>query len=223
LAFIDMSINDPPVGVLLRRLRGDYRTADLRIGLVARDGQLERAREIARKDARTSHFSRPHTADAFRWQLAQLDKIEPLRQVSVESRQHQAFAGLDQLAVLSETSGKLYDLSVVRPAVLLALRVPELSGNAIAVLRNDNSAESQRALVGVINRGSLPIELRREAVKAFGHNTEKNGILLTTTEIQRQYDNYNAAADLDADTQHLLSLVLDYLEAPTEVIGTKKD
>ncbi|MEE9601667.1 MAG: hypothetical protein V3V75_00075, partial [Thermoguttaceae bacterium] len=69
----------------------------------------------------------------------------------------------------------------------------------------------------------LPIELRRGALKAFRYNTEKNGILLTTVEIQQQYDNYNASAHLDADTQHLLALVLDCLEGPREVIGTKKD
>ena len=273
LAMIEMTIDDPPVKFLLQRLRGDYRTARLRIGLVARDGrlrptrpqpeaegdvpagvevdlkedvdnsvaygsvlsqyrvgtgtdtrgeQLKRAERLAGKDPLAVHFSRPHTADAFRWQLNQLDELEPLMQVSPELRQYWAAVSLQQLTVLKQTSGEVYDLSAARQAVLDVLSVPKLSSAAIGFLKIDNLPASQLALVEVVSRGSLPLELRREALAGLRFSIESHGILLTTAEIQRQYDRYNASADMDENTQHLLGLVLDCLEAPTEEIRVKK-
>ena len=59
------------------------------------------------------------------------------------------------------------------------------------MLANMNSAESQRALVEMASRLTLPLELRQAAAKAFRQNTEKHGILLTTDEIRQQYRRYN--------------------------------
>ena len=223
LAFVEMSIDDPSVKLLLRRLRGDYRTAGLRIGLVARAGQLKLAEQLAAKDTHAEHFSRAHSVEAFRWQLAQLDKLDPLRQVSGELRQRWAEVSLHQLAILNELSADVYNLNAARGAVLEALLVPKLAPAAIDFLKNDKYPASQRALMEVASRRSLAVEVRRKALSALRHNIDTNGILLTTVEIQRQYDRYNAAGGLDEATQHLLALVLDCLEAPTEKLRMKKE
>ncbi len=48
LALIDVTIDHPPIGILLQQLRHDPRTASLRVGLVARSGYLERGRTPGR-------------------------------------------------------------------------------------------------------------------------------------------------------------------------------
>ncbi len=161
--------------------------------------------------------------EAFRWQLAQLDKLDPLRQVSGELRQRWAEVSLHQLAILNELSADVYNLNAARGAVLEALLVPKLAPAAIDFLKNDKYPASQRALMEVASRRSLAVEVRRKALSALRHNIDTNGILLTTVEIQRQYDRYNAAGGLDEATQHLLALVLDCLEAPTEKLRMKKE
>ena len=111
---------------------------------------------------------------------------------------------------------KLYDLRRVQDAVLAALYNPKLAAKAVAVLANLNSAESQRALVEVASRFTLPLELRQAAATAFRQNTQKYGILLTTDEIRRQYRRYNESENMDAATQHVLGLILDCLEVRAE-------
>ena len=100
----------------------------------------------------------------------------------------------------------------MQKSVIAALYNPRLGVKAADVLAYVNSAESQRALVEVASRFTLPLKLRQAAAKAFRQNTEKHGILLTTEEIRQQYRRYNESKDQDAATQHVLGLVLDCLE-----------
>ena len=212
LALIDVSIDHPEIGMLLQQLRHDPRTASLRVGLIARAGHFEQAERLAGLDPLAKAFARPHDDQAFRWQLEQLATLAPQEFVGFEARQRQAAEALDLLAELSRSSGKLYDLRSVQDSVLAALYNPKLAAKAVAVLANLNSAESQRALVEVASRFTLPLALRQAAAKAFRQNTQKHGILLTTEEIRRQYRRYNESEKLDAATQHVLGLILDCLE-----------
>ena len=99
-------------------------------------------------------------------------------------------------------------------AVLTALNTPSLSRKAIAVLATINSPEAQRALVETAGRGTQPLEIRQAAVSAFRQNLQAHGILLTTEEIKKQYQQYNESKNQDAATQKILGLILDCLEAP---------
>lgn len=219
LAMIDPGITRPEIAALLQALRRDPRTARLRVGLVARDGFLGRAERLAADDPMTKAFARPHDEPSVQWQVDQLGTIAPREFVDSKTRERQAVEAIDLLADLSRSPNKLYDLRRVEDAVLVALYNPKLTIKAISILAKLNSAESQRALVDVASRLSLPLDVRKAAAVAFRENTQEHGILLTTAEIRKQYDRYNASKDLDAPTQHVLSLILDCLEAPT---GAKK-
>ena len=120
----------------MQQLHRDYRTASLRIGLVARAGFLKRAERIAEEDPLTLAFSQPIDAAAARWQLGQLMALTPREFVGFSERQDLAVRALDCLARLAGTSGKLFDMRRVEDAVLAGLLVPRLSGHAVAVLAN---------------------------------------------------------------------------------------
>jgi hypothetical protein len=212
LALIDVTIDHPVVGILLQQLRHDPRTAWLRVGLIARSGYSEKAERLAATDRLSKAFARPHDDKAFRWQLDQLGMLAPEEFVGFEERQRQAAKALDLLTELSQSSSKLYDLRSVQDSIVAAVYNPKLAVKAVGVLANINSAESQRTLVEVASRFTLPLTLRQAAGKAFRLNTQKHGILLTSDEIQRQYQRYNESEKLDAPTQHVLALILDCLE-----------
>jgi hypothetical protein len=72
-------------------------------------------------------------------------------------------------------------------------------------------------LVEVASRLTQPLEVRTAAAKAFRQNIEKYGVLLTTDEIRAQYRRYNESEYLDVPTQRVLGLILDSIEAPTQV------
>ena len=157
-------------------------------------------------------FSRPHDDKTFRWQLDQLGSLAPREFVNFQTRQRQAAEALDLLAELYRSSQSVYDLRGVQQSVIAALYNPKLAVKAVAVLADVNSAESQRALVELASRLTLPIGLRQAAAKAFRQNSEKHGILLTTEEIRRQYRRYNESKNQDAATQKVLGFILDCLE-----------
>jgi hypothetical protein len=223
LALIDAGIDQPTVDLLLQQLRHDCRSATLRVGLIARDGFLQRARRVAGHDPLTLAFSRPHSDESFAQEMEQLTALVPRAFVGLAERQRQAAWALDRLVELSGPGNKLYDVRRTEDAVLAALYVPGLGSKAAAVLGNLGTAEGQQALVEVASRPAQPLEVRRAALKAFEHSIQARGILLTSRQILRQYDRYNQSQSLDVPTRQILSLILDCIEAPTQPIQAGED
>jgi hypothetical protein len=56
------------------------------------------------------------------------------------------------------------------------------------------------------------MEQRLEASQAFEKAIARTGTLLTTTEIQQQYDRYNASESQSAEAQKILGQILDAIE-----------
>lgn len=215
LALLDANLQKPTVDLLLQELRQDCRTAKLPVGLTARDGQLPRARVIARPDPLAEAFPRPHTEEAVQWQVSRLMRLLGQGRVSRAERDYQAAQAMKWLARLTGQERTIYDLSRAEEAATTALFVPGLAADAVAVLGNLGTPQCQQALVDLASRWSQPLELRVAAVRAFRKSTERRGILLTTEQILRQYDRYNQSQSLDAGTQQVLGLILDSIEAPT--------
>jgi hypothetical protein len=216
LAMIDTGIDRPPINLLLQQLRHDQRSAELRVGLIAREGFIERAEHAAENDPLAKAFPRAHEDASVAWQLEQLAALNPDEFVAFEERERQAGEALNMLAELGRAPGKLFDMHQAEKAVLMALNTPSLSRKAIAVLATINSPESQRALVETAGGAAQPLEIRQAAVSAFRENVQAHGILLTTEEIKKRYQQYNESKNRDAASQKILGLILDCLEAPTK-------
>jgi hypothetical protein len=101
--------------------------------------------------------------------------------------------------------------------VELSLLTPELTKSATAVLATQPTASAQRSLVNMASRQVLPIESRQAAAQAFQTHAQKQGILLTSEEILRQYDRYNSSETADKATQQLLALILNVIENPKKL------
>ena len=171
LVVIDMATLGPPAEEIVQQLHQDYRTASLRIALVARAGFLERAKRIAEADPLTIAFSRPVDAEAARWQFGQIAALTPREFVGFSERQNLAVRALDCLAKLG--GNKLYDLRPVQDAVLAGLLVPRLSGHAVAVLANLGTQASQQALVELASRFVNPLAIRQAGASAFRYNVQE--------------------------------------------------
>ncbi len=213
LAVIDMATQSPPAEEIVQQLHNDYRTAGLRIALVARSGFLARAQRIAESDPLVIAFSKPIDAAAARWQLGQLNALVPREFVGFSERQALAIRALDCLAKLSQTPGQLFDLQKAENAVLAGLLVPRLSGHAIIVLSNLGTRASQQALVEVASRAANSVPLRKSAAVAFNINVQQFGLLLSQDSIRQQYLRYQQSASQDAAAQQVLADVLGTIES----------
>lgn len=213
IAMIDAGISSPSIDQLLQQIRRDYRTADIRVGIVARDGFIEKAEHAAGSDSLALSFPRPNEDGAASSEVAQLVAIKPRDLVRPEERLSQAGVALNLLAELSR-SPKLYDIRRIQDSVITALKTPALAAKALAVLANVNSLEAQQALVATASSDASPMELRQAAVEAFRQNVHAFGVLLSDEEVRRQYDLYNKSEKADKAIQQVLGLILDCLEAP---------
>ncbi len=123
-----------------------------------------------------------------------------------------AVTALGWIADLLDT-GHPYD-EMLRDAkqISLTLYQPELTEATMRVLAVLGTADSQQLMLDYISTNTLPIESRQAASGAFAKSVRRFGKLLTSQEILRQYDRYNASKTADSDTQEVLGEVLDLLE-----------
>jgi HEAT repeat protein len=221
-ALIDVAVADPTADLLLQYLRRDDRTAELPVGLVARDGLWERTEQLSRRTALTTAVWRAHDAKAIQWQAAEIAGLAARDFTPFPVRQVQAVQAMQLLAELARGDARFYDLYRVQSPVLAALANPALVDRAIPVVEALGTPESQRALVDLVSDHGQPIKTRQAAAAAFGVSIEHHGILLTTAEILRQYDRYNQSEKLDRATQLVLAAVLDSIEAPSKKLTAAK-
>ena len=220
-----MATQGPPAEEIVQQLHYDYRTASLRIALVARAGFLKRAERIAEEDPLAIAFSRPVDAEAARWQFGQLAALTPREFVGFSERENLAARALDCLAKLGNLPGALFDLRRAEDAVLAGLLVPRLSGHAVAVLANLGTQASQHALVELASRFNNPLATRQAAANAFQFNVQRFGLLLDQETIKRQYTRYNKSASQDVASQKVLASVLSTIEsraAPSILAAAQK-
>jgi hypothetical protein len=225
MVVIDMATQGPPAEEIVQELHQDYRTASLRIGLVARAGFLQRAERIAEDDPLAIAFSKPIDAEAARWQLNRLTGVTPREFVGFSEREDLAQRALDCLAKLADTSAKLYDVRRVEDAVLAGLLTPRLSGHAVAVLANLGTQTSQQALVELASRFANPLAIRQAAGTAFGFNVQRFGLLLDRETIRRLYARYAESDSQDPASRKVLASILDTIKsraAPATLESARK-
>jgi len=212
LVWLDAALRNPDPAVLVQQLRRDSRTGDLLVGIFCHQEEYERTRRLSETEERLLVFVRPYQEELAKQDVARTLALAGPEWVGFEERQQQAVQAVQWIAELAQQSPKLYDLHVLEPTLLGALQVSALAGPAANTLASFGSPASQKALVDLASRGTQPLELRQAAVEAFRKSVQKFGILLTTAQIERQYDLYNASRHLPVETQKILGQILDVIE-----------
>ncbi len=213
LVAIDMATQGPPAEEIVQQLRRDYRTAGLRVALVARAGFFERGERVAGNDSLSRSFARPHDFETARSQWTQLMAVASPGFVGPLERLDMAARSLSCLATLASTSSKIYDLRRAQDAVINGLLVPGLAGRIAAVLANVGTFESQRSLLDLASRKVEPLTDRQAAAFAFNINVRKFGLLVDEATIGMQYRRYQQSSTQDRATQQLLASILDAIES----------
>lgn len=201
----------PAAGELVSELRQDVRTARVPIVVLVDPEDLAPAEALARAYPRVIAAIDPVDARGFSVQtaggLAEWNDLP-----TADERRAAAQQALGWLADAKATPERVYDLRRVEPAVLAALAWADTAPAAARAAARLGSPAAQRALVDWASQNALPIERRQAAAEAFRASVAEWGLLLTTTEILRQYERYNASERLDAQTQALLGGLLDVIE-----------
>jgi len=211
LFLIDSDIGRPLLREVIYQLRSNSQTSRVPVAVLSSSYNLSRAQHLAQQDARLLATPRPHSLEALENVLSRLEEFGS-ESSTIEQRSAQALAALGWLAELLET-GHPYD-ELLRDAdfVSQTLYSPELTTASVRLLAVLGTAGSQQLLIDYASSKALPIETRRKAADALQQSVERYGKLLTSEQLSRQYDRYNASETADRDTQQVLGQVLDALE-----------
>jgi len=210
---VDLAIGSPGIRELLHTLRLLPQSAGASIALLAPAGRLVEAHRLASQYDRVVAFPGAQTETAVASIAQRMNDALGRDLCSPQERTAQAEFALDQLGRLLKQPPGFYDTEQLADVLAIALYEPSLTADAVGNLAWVGTPESQLALVDYASRAVLPIESRQAAATAFAENVRKYGILLTTNEIVRQYDRYNASHAADEATYRVLSGILDTLES----------
>ena len=210
----------PPLTQLVTFLREERETKDLAYQILAQGPALIEAQQIAAADATIQVAVRPtkraRISRLVQQMLAGFDtEVVPFSVRLEHSRQ--ALRWLDKL-IADKDKYRFYNLLRTEPAVARALNTPSLSLHSAQVLGRLGSPRGQLALVDLASEHNRPLVQRQAAAAAFGIAVSRRGVLLTSRNIERQYDRYNQSARLDKATQELLGAILDVIEQPAQTV-----
>ncbi len=243
MIIVSDAIDRPTVHELVQALRKDYRTAGIPIGIMATDENLDRSRFLMQNDPRTIVVPKiigPETAGFAANRIAEristpleyapgsaplIEKLTPSVVPPLlspgagfqqrDERIERGIAALEALVTLAsnrETFNR-YDLLRAESAAISALGISPLAPSAGKLLALIASPKAQTAMIEIASQTPRPLEDREIAAKAFADAVALRGVLLTTDQIRRQYDAYNASETLDANTQRILGSLLDTIES----------
>lgn len=213
LALIDFTLAAPTSGQLLERLRRDNRTARLPIGIVASSEDLGRAGRLAQRTPLAGVIIRPTNPAGLDTQIQRLLNQVGRRMTPPEERRRQAEQAVAWLDELSSKDYEIYNLRRIETPLTRALWLPATSDAAARVLATLGTPTSQQSLLELAGQLTQPLEVRQAAAGAFAASVAQFGTLLTSHEINEQYDRYNASEAQDEETQRLLAGILDVMEA----------
>ncbi len=204
---------DPVLGQLLAQLRADPRTARLPVAVYCEPDDVSSTRLTLSNDPFAAAIYQPRMSETLATQLAELQQASAGALVPAAQRAAQAQWALATIGKLLQSGNRVFPTRSMEPALLAAAWNPAVSKAATTALGLLGSAAAQRTLVDVASSEALPLDVRQTAAKSFCDSVLKHNILLTTSEVLRQYDRYNASEAADRPTQELLAAMLDAVEA----------
>jgi hypothetical protein len=209
---LDGDLDRPVVREVIFQLRSAERSAHVPLIVASSADRYEDAQRLANEDPLVLAAPRPHGEGALATLVERAVALADRPLADKKVRIEQAGKALDWLAKLLE-AGAPYD-ELRRDAALVnrTLFVPDLAEQSIRVFAALGTAESQSALADYASATSIPIATRQAAAAALAASVQRFGTQLTSAQILRQYDRYNASETADADTQQILGQILDVIE-----------
>ncbi len=212
------SLDNPDYADLIQQLRNDWRTRRLPIALLFQDANRARRMKVRiGDDPLFTVIPFSFAPEYVESHVARLnDKVQPWKLTNFDRRRHGASA-VDWLTKIANDRDHygFYNLGQQQSQLTRLLYLPGFAESASQILASLGTPAAQRELVNFASQSGLPVDEREKAVEAFVQSVKTGGTLLTTVEIQQQYDRYNASKNEPEATQKVLGTILDAIEART--------
>lgn len=150
-------------------------------------------------------------------QMDRLSLLADATPVNSSQRSRYAQTAVDWLARISEQPDRypFWELTAYDQRIGTVVNAQSVTPAMCETLGNLGTPLAQRQLADIASENQLAPEIRQAAVAALDRAIQRRGIMLTSGQIQLQYDRYNASEELPEETQRILSGILDAIERPT--------
>lgn len=216
MIFITDTLDLPHYQELVQQLRSDWRTKRTPIGLLVDDQERTyRSQLTLQSDQFLQIMPLTQNGSLLFSQVSRLREfLDPWHVTNGQRAKHKAFAIQWLSKVLGDRQRyRFYDAMQYQESIVRSLRVSGNISTENQILIAIGTPESQRALADFASEIGRPLDQRKVAAAAFGDSIKKHGTLLTTTEIKRQYDRYNASEAEPKESQQVLASILDAVES----------
>jgi len=210
------SLTSPRVRELVQQLRGNWKTRRLPIGiLAASEARLTQSERLTTGLDRLKTFPLVAESELLARQVIQLEKLQrPWSTVSSDDRFQHAKRSIDWLQKVSlDPQYSFYSIPSYQDRIAAWLYHPEFTDATAEILAGSPTVSAQKALIRFISQNELPVDARSSVVDAFAKSVKNSGNLLTVSEIDLQYDRYNASESQSKEIQEIFGRVLDIIEA----------
>jgi hypothetical protein len=209
------SLAKPAALELIQLLRSDWRTRQVPIGFVGSGALCFNSIKIL---AQTDPLLRPlelnFNSRIVASQLEQLKSLSSSWPVSATSRllHGQVAANWMLKTIDQKQERRFYQVHKYEDSIYRLLSVDGYTEKACQMIARLGTAKSQEALAKFASQSGYTLAQRETATKCFADSVQRFGTLLTTDQIQRQYDRYNASETDSAEVQKLMGQMLDAIE-----------
>lgn len=224
-AIVTDSLGEVPYLDVIDQIRSTPKGRTMPILLLVRTENLNNARSMLQVDRRDSYTVVAEFSENGRDLLPWIEKMsswkEVTHQIPSSAAREQAAQALAQLPAWleSDRARRLLDFSVFAPAARgLIGSVGAADSVIVDVLSAYGDAETQIYLAGLAAEAAVNPETRSAAAKGFRSSVERFGTLMTSKQIEAQYDRQNQSQHEAPFTQAILNSILDTLEARTRKI-----
>ena len=215
----------PQFGQVVQMLRADWRTRYLPIGIVVSNEKNRRfAQRLAKADPLIKIIDLNFDTKIVNSQLSLFDGLASSWEVSDASRViHAAVAGqwLGKLAADSDQY-RFYNVRKFEDSIFRMLYLVGQTKQASSIASNLGTPRSQRELLNYASQNGQSLEKRVVVADAFAASVKKFGVLLTTDEIEQQYERYNSSATEPKEVQAVFGSLLDSIESKRKAARSRQ-
>ena len=209
------SLARPAARELIQLLRSDWRTRQIPIGFVGgAESNLSSIKILAQTDPLLRPLELNFDSRIVASQLRQIQSLSSSWPVSATSRLlhgQVAVSWMSEIIDKKEERG-FYQIHKHEDSIFRLLAVDGFTSKACQMIAQLGTGKSQEALANFASQSGYTIEQREVATQFFADSVERFGTLLTTAQIQKQYDRYNASETDSAEVQKLMGQILNAIE-----------
>ena len=209
----DAHISGPDARAIAQTLSADVRTADAPLLVAtASDADDSKAGVLVGRESNALVYPKPYDLTSCSMAIQSLfDRTKP-NQVPAEQRAQQGKAAALAFLELLKTRPDVYEFTRANDLIAKFLNNPATFEIGLEYAASVPTNYAQTALVQTIGDSRFSMSDRRQALDAFRKQLAANGSLMRENEVAKMYDRYNASEKEDAETQKLLSDMLDAYE-----------